>query len=65
MQASALAEDQVDTEAARVPIAETLVSGTALGKSTNKPRATTIAYDHHTSTVAPSIVYKMFFKGSK
>ena len=43
MQASALAEDRVDTEAARVPIAETLISGTALGKSTNKPRATTLA----------------------
>ena len=61
VQASALAEDRVDTEAARVPIAEKRVPGTALGKGTNKPRATTLAYVHHTSTVAPSSVYKMYF----
>ena len=56
VQASALAEDRVDTEAARAPIAETREPGTALGKGTNKPRATTQAYAHHTSTVAPSSV---------
>ena len=50
-QASALAEDRVDAEAARAPIAETRVPGTALGKGTNKPRATTQAYAHHTPTV--------------
>ena len=53
VQASALAEDRVDTEAARAPIAETRVPGTALGKGTNNPRAKTKAYAHHMSTVAP------------
>ena len=56
VQASALAEDRVVTEATRAPIAETRVPGTALGKGTNNPRAKTKAYAYHTSTVAPIIV---------
>ena len=37
--APALTEEQADTAAAREPIAETRVLGTALGKGTKVPRA--------------------------
>ena len=60
VQASAIAEVRVDTEAARTPTAETWVPGTALGKSTNKSRATPLAYELPESIVVSFIVYKMF-----